>query len=158
MKKVLVSLFLMALVSSNVFAAEVYVDLMRLFNDYKKTVAFDEELAKKQEEKEGQLQKKQEKIMSLQKEAELLKDDARTRKEDEIAKLGGELQQEYQQSLAALKEERDKKMEEVLVDIEGRIAEYAKDNGYDYIFKKAALAYADEANDKTDEVLELLNQ
>ena len=159
MRKVLMALVVMGLVSSNVFASEfVYVDLMKLFNDYDKTVEYDEALAKKQEAKEQELQTKNEKILELQEELKLLKDDARKKKEAEMAKLGGELQQEYQTALEALKKERDEKMQEVLVDIEERIADYAKDSGYTFIFKKASLAYADDTNDKTAEVLDLLNK
>lgn len=159
MKKVLGFLMIMAMVSSNAFAANyAYVDLMKLFNDYKKTVKFDEELATKQAEKEEALQKKNEKIVEMQEGLKLLSDDAKAEKEKEIAKLGGELQAEYQESLNGLKTERDEKMKEVLEDIEAEIAEYSKANKIDFMFKKAAIAYADEANDKTNDVLKILNK
>ena len=159
MKKVLVALMVLGFVSTNVFASSfAYVDLMKLFNEYSKTVDFDEALGEKQKAKEEILQKKNEEIVKLQEGLSLLKADAKKKKEEEIQKLGGELQKEYQESLAALKAERDEKMKEVLKDIEATITDYAKDNGYDFVFKKAAIAYADDANDKTEAVLDILNQ
>lgn len=161
MRKVSVlGLFVAALVVSNIsFAADfVYVDLMKLFNDYNKTVQYDEALAEKQAEKEDSLQKKNEELMKMQDELKLLKDDAKKAKQEELAKLGGAMQQEYKESLGELKKERDEKMAEVLEDIEAEIQAYAKDKKISVVFKKASLAYADPANDKTEEVLKRLNK
>lgn len=152
--------FIATLVISNVsFAADfVYVDLMKLFNEYNKTVAYDEALAEKQAEKEASLQKKNDELMKMQDELKLLKDDAKKAKQEELAKLGGAMQQEYKASLDELKKERDTKMAEVLKDIEDEIAAYAKEKKLPYVLKKASIAYADEANDRTEEVLKRLNK
>jgi Skp family chaperone for outer membrane proteins len=131
---------------------------MKVFNEYKKTGSYDEELAKAQNEKEAALKTKNDEIVKLQDEAKLMKDDAKKAKEAEIAKLGGALQEEYKASLDELRGMRDTKMQEVLQDIEKTITDYAKANNIDIVFKKAALAFGNDAMDKTADIIAALNK
>jgi Skp family chaperone for outer membrane proteins len=149
----------MLFVGSQAHAATfAYVDLMKVFNEYKKTGSYDEELAKAQNEKEAALKTKNDEIVKLQDEAKLMKDDAKKAKEAEIAKLGGALQEEYKASLDELRGMRDTKMQEVLQDIEKTITDYAKANNIDIVFKKAALAFGNDAMDKTADIIAALNK
>jgi len=158
MKKVAVMAVAMMFVASYAHATTfAYVDLMKVFNEYSKTVKYDEELAKAQAEKEAALKTKNDSIVKMQDESKLLKDDAKKTKEAEIAKLGGALQEEYKASLEELRGLRDTKMQEVLKDIEDSITTYAKANKIDVVFKKAALAFGDETLDKTADVIKALN-
>jgi len=160
MKKAAVIIGVMAAVGLGTAAyAEdiVYVDLMKMFNEYRKTADYDKQLEQKQTAKESELQKKKEEIDQMREGLELLKDEARVKREEELSVKANELQTEYRDALTALKEERDQKMQEILEDIEKAVSDYAKKNGHAVIMKKAAVAYADESLERTQEVLNTLN-
>jgi Skp family chaperone for outer membrane proteins len=158
MKKFVMAVAMMFVASYAHAATFAYVDLMKVFNEYSKTVKYDEELAKAQSAKEAGLKTKNEAVVKMQDEAKLLKADAKKAKDAEIAKLGGQLQEEYKASLEELRGLRDTKMQEVLKDIEDAITVYAKANNIDYVFKKAALAFGNESMDKTAEIIKALNK
>ncbi len=153
--------FSLSLINGFVFSAPqdtLYVNMLEVFNQYNKTSDYDKKLEKEQKQEETLLRQKKDEITKLSGQIKLLKDSERSKKEKELSDKKNAFNQETRKALLDLKKERDVKMKEILGDINRVISDYAKKNKQQIILKKAAVAYADERLDKTDEIIKLLNK
>lgn len=135
-----------------------YVNLARLFDDYERTRASEQTLEQKGQQKQAELERELQSIQHLQSNLELLNDQSRQTKAKELEEKTDEFQRLRAKSERELLRERNQLGREILDEIEQTINEYAKANGFTMVFEQRALVYGLEADDLTEEILELLNQ
>jgi len=134
-----------------------YVNIGKVFDGYGRTKASDALLEKKGKQKEAELEGRVNELKKLRQGLELLNDSTREAKGREIEARSDELQRFRKNTARDLRAERDQIAQEILKDIQRGIDEYAKSNGYAFIYDQRSLLYAQPANDVTDQVLKLLN-
>ena len=163
MKKV-IRFFLAAVMlisfSTTLFAKDLkigYVNFFEVFNEYKKTKEYDENLTKKKDDKEKKLKQKSDDIEKMQSKLSLLKDKEKDKEQQKLDSAVKDFRQIYGQARVDLKKERDERMKEIVDDIEKTIKEYAKKNNYDFIIHGSAVLYADKAADITTDILKVVN-
>jgi len=145
--------FLFLVFSSYALAEKIgYVDLSRLFNEYKKTSDYEKDLEEKAE-KAGVYEKEKE-IENLRNQLSLLSEKEKSKKEEEIKNKFEDLRKINLE----LAKDRDEKMKEILKDIEEAIKVYAKNNGFSLVLNDRVLVYQDKSLDLTDKVLEILKK
>jgi outer membrane protein len=135
-----------------------YVDIDKVFNNYRKTIEADEKLEKKQEE----VQRKRENLVSetrkLNEEMELLSDTAREARQRQINEKLGQLQEFDRETTNQLLKERDDIARDIIKELEEVINEIGKKGGYTFIFNERFILYSDNVHNLTDEVLNTLNK
>lgn len=134
-----------------------YVDLLKVFDGYEKTKAWDTSLEQKGKQKQGELEGRMGELKKLRQNLELLNDQARDARTREIEEKSDELQRFRANAARDIARERDKITKGLLDEIQDGIEEYAKANGFAVILDQRALLYGVQAYDVTDEVLTLLN-
>ena len=164
MKKIIIILtgiFFLGLFSTQVSAKDLkvgYVNIFKVFNEYKKTVDYDKKLAQKQKIKEQEIDKKKDKIKKEQNSLSLLKESEQKKQREKILKEVRELQEISRQAFLDLKKERDQSMKEIINDINNVVKKYAKTKKYDLIITGKSLLYANKSMDLTDEIISILNK
>jgi len=135
-----------------------YVDILKLFNQYKKTQDYDKMLGSKRSKKEKLLEEKKEKIKKMQEKLNLLNEKEQEKQRKKITQAAEEYREMEREFYLDLKKERDEKMKEIVEDIKKVIDEYGKKYGYQIIFNKGAVLYGEEGLDLTDTILKIMNQ
>lgn len=134
-----------------------YLDLSRIFDEYKKTKEFDAKLEEKHTKYETERNKKIDKIKESQGKLTLMKDDARVTLEGQINKDTEELKEYDRVNVTELRKERDEKIKEILLEIEQVVKDFAKKDGFQLILNDRVLIYGSETMDITDKVIKILN-
>jgi outer membrane protein len=134
-----------------------YVNIGKVFDGYDRTKASDAMLEKKGKAKEAELEGRVNELKKMRQGLELLNDASREAKGREIEARSDELQRFRKNTARDLRAERDRIAQDILKDIQRGIDDFAKKNGYAFIYDQRSLLYAQPANDVTDEVLQLLN-
>jgi outer membrane protein len=150
----------LGLVAGTVPAAEGkigYINLAKLFDEYDRTKAMDAQLEKKGQQKDGELQGRVGELKKLREGLELLNDQAREAKAREIEQKTDDLQRFRTSTARDLRRERDKIAQQLLKDIEAKVQDFAKANGFAVILDSRSLLFGQDAMDVTDEVLAVLN-
>jgi outer membrane protein len=158
---VLVALGFACALSVTSFAKDMkvgYVDVFKVFQDYKKTQDYEKDLDGKKTRQEARLKSKEEDIKKMQEGLDLLKDDQKEKARDRINQDALALDKELREVSADLQKERETKMKELVVDVDKIVAEYAKKNGFDLVMNKTAVLYGDSAMDVTADILSIANQ
>ncbi len=137
-----------------------YADIIKLFNNYKKTKDYEKILdeKKKNKEKENKLEEKRSEIIKMRDKLELLKDKEKAQQEEKIKIAIREYRTLESQIVADLKKESDEKISEIIGDINNTISRYAEKNRFDLIFNRSAVLYGSEGIDITDIILKKLNE
>lgn len=134
-----------------------YIDISRVFDNYKKTKKQNEKLEKLSSEK----QKKREKIVSdikkLRKEMEMLSEKGKKKKRSNLQGEISKLQKFDRETRNKLKMKRDNIMKKILKDIKEASSTYAKKNDFDLILYKNALLYSGKKMDITSKIVKILN-
>ncbi len=130
------------------------------FQDAQKEVQrFRMELEREFTKLQGELEKMKE---TYERQALLLSEKRKQEEQQAILKKQGDLERYLSDISDPSRGQLTKKNQEVLSPILNKVNEVvqvvAKDNGYDFVFNTAALAYADEAHDLTEKVLEALQK
>lgn len=157
---VLIEIFIF-LFSLNVYSQRLkigYVDVFKLFNQYKKTQDYDKILEGKKSEKEKLLEEKKEKIKKMQEKLNLLNEKEQEKQRRKITQAAEEYRKMEREFYLDLKKERDEKMKEIVEDINRVINDYGKKHGYQIIFNKGAVLYGEKGLDLTDTILKIMNQ
>jgi outer membrane protein len=166
MKKVMVSLFIATFVLAIFNTASVnaqdekfaYVDLVKVFNDYKKTEKYDKKLEEEKTIKEKEREKSINEIKDLQDKLSIVSKDEKDKTQKQIdEKLRG-LQQFDSQVQMDLRKEYSEMMQEILKEINKVVRDYAEKNKITFVFKDAALAYGKETLDITEDIIKMLNE
>jgi len=135
-----------------------YVDIFKLFNQYKKTQDYDKILESERNKKEKLLEEKKEKIKKMQEKLSLLNEKEQEKQRKKIMQVAEEYKKMEREFYLDLKKERDEKMKEIVEDIKQVIDDYGKKHGYQIIFNKGAVLYGEEGLDLTDTILKIMNQ
>ncbi|NQV04872.1 MAG: OmpH family outer membrane protein [Candidatus Omnitrophica bacterium] len=162
MRKVLILLLICTFLFSGAVFAETqgkigYVDLSRTFDEYQKTKDFDKDLEKKGDVKQGQREKLVKEIRKMRDEIELMNENARKKKEQDIESKIKSLQEFDQDAKTTLTKERDDMVRDILREINDVIQEHGEKNGFSIIVNDRILLYGDQSGDLTDEIIKILN-
>lgn len=134
-----------------------YVGLSRVFDQYQKTGDYDKVL----EQKSTQYKKDRNDLLGKIQDAErkliLLKEEERAKLAEQIQKDKEGLLEFDQKRQTELRKERDDKVREILLEIEGVVKDYAQKEKYDIILNDRVLIYGSETFDLTQTILNLLN-
>jgi outer membrane protein len=149
-------------VSSNTaFAKECkigYVDLAKVFDEYKKTKESEKSLEEKGRAKEAERKKIVDELKKLKDEQALLSEKGKADKQKVIDNKLKDLQDFDRAAREELMKERNDKLGAIMKDIENVVTSYAKETGYDYILNSRAMLYGADQYDLTKEVLSRLNK
>ena len=135
-----------------------YVDLSRMFDEYEKTKSYDKVLEADNKKFQEDRTKKIDANRDLQGKSAALKDDEKAKADKDIEKLKAELLAFDQQKRTDLTKARDEKVREILMEIEKTVSEYAKKEGYAYVFNDRVLIYGDQSMNITEPILKSLNE
>lgn len=134
-----------------------YVSLTKVFDQYKKTVDYDKALEQRSTEYKKQLNDMVAKIQEAERKLTLLKEEDRAKLADQTDKDKEALKEFMQKNETDLRKDRDDKIREILLEIEGVVKDYAQKEKYDIILNDRVLIYGSEPFDLTQKILDLLN-
>lgn len=135
-----------------------YVDLAKVFDEYKKTKESEKDLEARGKVKEADRANMVEELRKLKDEQALLSEKAKAEKQTIIDNKIKALQDFDRKTRDELIKERNDMLGLILKDIEKVVAEYSKANGYDLILNSRMLLYGGTEYDLTNEVLTRLNK
>lgn len=135
-----------------------YVDLAKVFDEYKKTKDSEKDLEVKGKAKEADRANMVEELRKLKDEQALLSEKAKAEKQTVIDNKIKALQDFDRKSRDELIKERNDMLALILKDIEKVVAEYSKAAGYDFILNSRMLLYGGAEYELTNEILSRLNK
>jgi len=135
-----------------------YVDLSKIFSEYKKTKDYDKVLGDKEQVYTSERDKKVNDVKALQEKMNLLSDKEKAAKKTDLENKVKDLQEYDRLKQTDLRKEQDEKMKEILKDIEDAVKQCSAKDGYTFVFNDRVLVYQDKSLDITDKVLEILNK
>ena len=135
-----------------------YVDLAKVFEEYKKTKESEKTLEEKGKAKEAERKKMVDELRKLKDEQALLSDKAKAEKQAVIDQKIKNLQEFDAKTRDELLKDRNDLLGGILKNIEKVIADYSKENGYDLIMNSRMLLYGSDQYDLTAEILKRLNK
>ena len=135
-----------------------YINMRKVFYEYNKTKAFNETLEIEDKKIKEEVDKKTEEVRRIRDEMELLSEKARKKKEPELRRKIGELdnfRRDKVDGILRKKEEMFKEIRENIMDVSEK---YAKKNGYDVVFDEALFVYSQKKYDITNDSIKKLNK
>lgn len=135
-----------------------YVDFEKVFNEYHKTKEGNEILNKEKVAKEDEGKKLVDVINKMRQEAELLSQDAKKKKEEEIKQKIKELREFTELTRRDLIKKRNDMWKGIFEDIRAVVQEKGKNEEYSLIFDDKALLFKLDGLDLTEEVIQVLNK
>ena len=160
-KMTLIAIFFLGiLMIPGAWAAEgkiAYVDLSRLFDEYHKTVEYDKVLEAKHKDVETEHNAKIEKIRESEGKLALLTDEKRKQLQNQIETMKNDLMEFDRQKQTDLTKERNEKIREILLEIENKVSDFAKQQSYSLILNDRVLIYGDQTINITEPILKVLN-
>ena len=135
-----------------------YLDLSRVFDEYQKTKEYDSLLEDQHSKYEKERNEKVEKLKSAQEKLALLKEDEKVKLETDIETQKNELLEFDRQMKTDLTKQRDEKIREILLEIEGVVKAFAEKEKYSLILNDRVLIYGDKVGDITEPILKTLNE
>ena len=135
-----------------------YVDLAKVFDEYKKTKGYDKVLEQKQTEYEKKRANMIEQVKKLQQKLSLLSEEERESRKGELEAKITQLQEFDRDTTQDLRKQRDDKAQEIFKDIKEAINSYAKKQSLDLIFDQRALVFYDNKLNITEDILKILNK
>jgi outer membrane protein len=160
----LTTFILLALVSIGLNAAgkTAFINSQVLLAQSPQAVAANTELQKQFGEREQSLRKLAQSIQQMEKtyqtDSAVMSDEQKKKAEDNIIQNKRRFQFEQQSLKEDLQAKQRELLQEVQVSIKSVIQSYGSKNGYDFIFTDASIAYASDAVNITDEILEELKK
>ncbi|MFH1380572.1 MAG: OmpH family outer membrane protein [Candidatus Omnitrophota bacterium] len=146
---------------SDSFAKELkmgYVDMRKIFYEYKKTKDFNKKLEKEDGILKKEIEKRTEEIRKLRDELDMLSEQAQEKRQPELKQKVKELDDYRREKMESLIKQKDDLFKEIREDIMSVAAKYAKKNGYDFILDEAVFVYASDAYDITTDMITDLNK
>ncbi|MBF0532357.1 MAG: OmpH family outer membrane protein [Candidatus Omnitrophica bacterium] len=134
-----------------------YVNLSRLFDEYYKTKQYDQVLQDKQGKIKTDLESRVEKIKETQGKLNLLSADKKGDIEKQLEQMKGDFDKYQQDQAQTFTKERNEKIREILLEIEGIVKDFAGKEGYSVILNDRVLIFGDQTMDVTEQVLKKLN-
>ena len=148
-------------VCEKAFAKELkvaYVDLAKIFDEYKKTKDSEKVLEEKGKGKEDERAKMVDEVKKLKDEQALLSEKAKGEKQSAIDTKIKALQDYDTKTRNELMKDRNDMLGGIMKDIEKVVSDYAKANGYDIVLNSRMLLYGADQYDLTGEILTRLNK
>lgn len=140
------------------------VDLYKVLNESEEGKKAVGELQNMLEQRQKALEEKQKKIQTLKEELEkkrsVLSEDARKSKEEEIERLGRDLQRTAADYQVELQKKQNEITQSMLKEIRQIINEFAQKEGYNLILEKAeqVILFTTPEVDITDKIISIFNQ
>jgi len=134
-----------------------YVDLSRIFSEYKKTEDYDKSLQVKEDKYNSDRDKKIADIKQLQDKINLMNEKEQESKKGDLEEKIKAVQEFDRQQQTDLRKEQNEKMKEILKDIEEVVGEYAEKEGLTMVFNDRVLVYQDKKLDITNDIIKSLN-
>jgi len=148
-----------AFMTSSAYALKIgSVDLRRAFYEYEKSKTFDQELTDVTSQRTEERNKKVEEIRKIRDEAELLSEDAKAAKQQELDSQISALNDFDRDTRQELLNKKNDMFKEVISDIQAVVEDIGQKEKYDYIFDARNIMFSKEGFDVTDEVLKRLNK
>jgi outer membrane protein len=135
-----------------------YVDLRRAFYEYEKTKSMETSLTAFTEERQSERTAKVQELTKMRDAAEMLKGDAKEKRQQAIDGKLMELQEYDRSTRQDILNKRNDMFREVIEDIQKVVEEIGKAQGYSYILDSRNIMYAEKTLDLTDEALKALNK
>lgn len=164
MKKIILSLSVVATLMSCTQHKTAYVDNTVLIQDYHKMKSTEAKFEKKTQALSKELDSVaglfQNEVREFQQNMNSMSSSDREQRQNELMQKQQMLQQTQQQKSQQLRQESDEAIDSLIDEVKDYVADYGKENGYTYIFgsnESANIMYAKDGLDITEEVLEKLN-
>ena len=135
-----------------------YVDLAKVFDEYKKTKDSEKNLDEQAKAKEAVRKGMVDELRKMKDEQALLSDKAKAEKQAAIDAKLKILQDFDRKTRDDLLKQRNDLLGGIMKDIDKVVADYAKENGYDLVLNYRMLLYGAPQYDMTTEVLNRLNK
>jgi len=135
-----------------------YVDLAKVFDEFKKTKDSEKNLETQGKAKEEERKKLVDELRKLKDEQALLSEKAKAEKQTVIDTKIKTLQEFDRKTRDELLKQRNDALGGILKDIEKVVTDYAKETGYDIVLNSRMLLYGADQYDLTAEVLKRLNK
>jgi outer membrane protein len=134
-----------------------YLNVNKVFDDYKKTKDQDAALEKETKAKQAERDKLVSEITRLRDEMELLSEKGKQDKQAIIDEKVKKLQEFDRVARGDLKKRRDDMVAEILKEINKVVQDYGSKEGYDIILNDTVLVYKKDVLDVTDAILKAIN-
>lgn len=164
MKKIILSLAVVATLMSCTQEKTAYVDNTVLIKDYYKMKTTEARFEKRSQILSDELDsiagEFQVEVQEFQEGMNRMSAKNREERQNELIQKQQMLQQRQQQQSQMLRQESDQAVDSLITEVKEFVGEYGKNNGYSYIFgsnESANIMYAKEGLDITEDVLEKLN-
>ena len=135
-----------------------YVNMRKVFYEYKKTKEFNNKLEKEEKKIKEEIEKKTDKVRKIRDEMDLLSEGAREKKEPALRQKMGELDEFRRNKVDGILRKKDEMFKEIRESILNVTEQYARKKGYDVVFDEALFVYSLEKYDITDEIIKRLNK
>jgi outer membrane protein len=143
-----------------VYAAEMkvgYLDVAKVFDEYKKTKEADTALEAQAKAKQAERDKLVSEITRLRDELELLSEKGKQDKQVVIDEKVKKLQEFDKTTRGDLQKQRDGVVGDILKEIDKVVQDYGKKEGFDLILNDKVIVYKKDALNVTDSILKTLN-
>ena len=134
-----------------------YVDLGKVFEEYKKTKIYNEQMEKENKAFQDERQKMIDAIRDAQNKLALLKEDEKKKMEAELDKMKQQLLEFDRQKRTDLVKKRDEMGREIFLEIEKIVSDYAKKENITLVLNDRDLIYGDSSLNITDIILKTIN-
>jgi len=155
---ILISCFLFTDIASAEAMKLGYINMRKVFFEYKKTKDSNKVLEKEDEMAKKEIEAKAQEIRKLRDEFDLLSEEAKEKREPELRQRLKELDEFRKSKIEAFIRKKDEMFKEIKDDIMSVAERYAKKNGYDVLFDEAILVYSPEKYDITEDIIKELNK
>lgn len=160
MRKIFVILVIVS-IAELCFSADLkiaYIDVSRVFDEYKRTKEEDAILEKKGMEKETQREKMVSEIKKIKEDLELASDKLKQEKQKLLDDKIKALQDYDRTTREDLRKERDSIVRDILKEIDEVIQDLGKKEGYTLILNERVILYHDNTLNLTEKVIAILNE
>lgn len=158
------TLIILALFSATLNAAgkSAFINSKVLLEQSPQAVAANAELQKQFGDREQSLRKLAQEIQQMEgtykNDSAVMSDDQKKKAEDNIVLNKRRFQFEQQSLKEDLQSKQRELLQKVQIEIKAVIEAFGRDNGYDFIFTDASIAYASDAVNVTDKILNALEK
>ncbi|UCD55150.1 MAG: OmpH family outer membrane protein [Candidatus Omnitrophota bacterium] len=135
-----------------------YINMRKVFYEYKKTKKFNEELEKEDAKVKEEIENRTQEVRKFRDEMGLLSETARKKKEPEMIRKVKELDEFRKEKLDGVLRKKEEMFREIRSDILDVSEEHSKKNGYDVVFDEALFVYSLKKYDITDDIIKRLNK
>ncbi|SDG94831.1 OmpH family outer membrane protein [Psychroflexus sediminis] len=164
MKKIILSLAVVASLMSCTQDKSAYVDNTVLIQEYYKMKTTEARFEKKSqalsEELDSVAGEFQQEVLEFQEGMDRMSAQQKEQRQNELMQKQQMLQQQQQQKSQMLRQESDQAIDSIISEVKDYVAEYGKERNYAFIFgsnESANIMYAKEGLDITEDILEILN-